>query len=57
MIEVITNGWPISLWYNVIEWCAETFGYDTYGIEWFWQDDYSIYLSEEAALLMALRWT
>lgn len=57
MIEVITKEWSISFWVAVINWCVETFGYSTFGTEWFWQDDYSIYLSEKYLTMFMLRWS
>lgn len=56
MIEIITTEWPTYFWYEVIKWCAVTFGYSTFGTEWFWQDDYSFYLSEKNLTMFTLRW-
>jgi hypothetical protein len=56
MIEIETKDWPIGLWYKAVQWCLDTFGPLTFGTEWFWQDDYSLYLSEKNVTLFVLRW-
>lgn len=55
MIEIETKDWPMTLWFEMIEWCAATFGpchIDT----WMWQDDYSLYFSEKSLTMFMLRW-
>lgn len=56
LIGIETNNWPLSAWWTIIEWCRETFGDTTFGIEWFCTDQYELYLAEEHLTLFALRW-
>lgn len=55
MIEIITKDWPVQQWYDVINWCLDTFGPPRPG-EWMWSDDYSLHVSKENAMLLVLRW-
>lgn len=56
LIGIETNNWPTHLWWDIIEWCRQTFGDTTFGIEWFCTDDYNLYLDEKHLVLFALRW-
>ena len=56
MIEIETKNWPITLWWEIIEWCKTTFGLPQWGETWFFQDDYSLYLTEKNLTMFLLRW-
>ena len=57
MIEIETKDWPIDFWYKVIEGCMTTYNAGDWQHTWFWQDNYSLYLSEENIILFMLRWS
>ena len=56
LIGLDTNNWPTYMWWDIVKWCREAFGDDTFGIEWFCTEDYGLYMSEENLTIFALRW-
>jgi len=57
MIEIETKNWPTTLWWEVVRWCEATFGPQQWGKTWFYQDDYSLYLTEKNLTMFLLRWS
>lgn len=55
MTEICTKEWPLDFWYKVIQWGHNTFG-PCQITEWYWYDDYSMFLSEENLLVFILTW-
>ena len=57
MIEIITKDWPLDLWYNVVNWCYSTYGIAEWDKNWYFSDDYSIYIHERYLSFFMLRWS
>jgi hypothetical protein len=57
MIEIITKDWPLPLWYEVVDWCYTTFGKAEWDKNWYFGDDYSIYIHERNLSFFILRWS
>jgi hypothetical protein len=57
MIEIITNDWPTTFWWEVVKWCESTFGPPRWDKNWFFQDDYSLYIHEKYLPFFMLRWS
>jgi hypothetical protein len=57
MIEIITNDWPTTFWWEVVKWCESTFGPPRWDKNWFFQDDYSLYIHEKYLPFFILRWS
>ena len=55
MIEIETKDWSVPIWWEVISWCSATFG-PCQTDSWWWQDDYSFYISEKNYIFLMLRW-
>jgi len=56
MIEICTKDWPYWLWHEVINWCYNTYGAGEWNKNWFFQDDYSLYIHEKYLPFFILRW-
>lgn len=56
LIELDTNNWPTILWWEIVGWCGETFGNDTFGVEWYCNEDHKLFMREDRFLLFALKW-
>lgn len=56
LIELDTTNWTTILWWEIVGWCRETFGDDTFGLEWYCTDDFELCIREDQLLLFALKW-
>jgi hypothetical protein len=56
MIEIITKDWPLTLWYEIVDWCYTHFGKAEWDNNWYFSDDYSIYIHEKYLPFFLLRW-
>jgi hypothetical protein len=57
MNSIDTFAWELAHWYEVIDWCRETFGpADESSGVWDWDNDYSLWMNDECLALFLLRW-
>jgi hypothetical protein len=56
MIEICTKDWPLEKWYEVVDWCYNTYGIWDRDKSWYFQDDYSLYIHEKYLPFFILRW-
>jgi hypothetical protein len=57
MIEICTKNWPLWLWHEVIDWCYNTYGVGEWNKNWFFKDEYSLYIHEKYLPFFILRLT
>lgn len=56
MIQLNTDYWSVDFFYEVAQWCIETFAATEHGITWLFDSDYKIHLSEGNLVVFILRW-
>lgn len=57
MTELNTDYWPTSLFFEVSQWCIDTFSAEEHGITWELGSDFRLRLSDKNITIFYLNWS